>query len=64
MGVFERFKDSPLFSTMEYKEIKKKNGQRIVFCNFEELLKEFYGVKTMEEVEKFISVLSKYLEEK
>lgn len=61
MGVFERFKDSPLFSTMEYKEIKKKNGQRIVFCNFEELLKEFYGVKTMEEVETKLGPNGEYI---
>lgn len=40
---------------MEYKEVTKKNGSKIVFCNFEELLKEFYNVKTMEEVESFAS---------
>lgn len=35
---------------MEFKEVKRKNGQVIVFCNFEDLLKEAYGVKSMEEV--------------
>lgn len=38
---------------MEYKEVKKKDGTRLVFCNFEDLLKDFYGVKTIEEVEQF-----------
>jgi len=40
---------------MEFKEVTKKNGDKLVFCNFEELLKEFYNVKTMEEVEPFAS---------
>lgn len=35
---------------MDYKEIKKKNGDRIVFCNLEELLLESTGLKTIEEV--------------
>lgn len=36
----------------EYKEIiRKKDGRRLVFCNLEELLMEFYGVNSMEEVE-------------
>lgn len=38
---------------MEYKEVKTKKGKIIVFCNFEDLLKEAYDVKTMEEVEPF-----------
>ncbi len=40
---------------MEYKEVKKKDGQVLVFCNFEDLLKEFYGVSTMDEVEQFVN---------
>ena len=36
---------------MEYKEIHRKNGGTLVFCNFEELLKEALGVSTMKEVE-------------
>lgn len=36
---------------MEYKEVKRKNGDVLVFCNFEELLKEAYGVGSMDEVE-------------
>lgn len=36
---------------MEYKEIKKKDGTVIVFCRFEELLKEAFEANTMEEVE-------------
>ena len=35
---------------MDYKEIRKKDGTLIVFCRFEELLKEAYGANTMEEV--------------
>lgn len=35
---------------IDYKEIKKKDGRLVVFCNLEELLKDFYGVKSMEEV--------------
>ena len=38
---------------VDYKEIKKKNGKVLVFCNFEELLKDFYKVSSMEEVEPF-----------
>ena len=40
---------------MEYKEVIRKNGQKVVFCNFEDLLKETCGVKTMEEVERSIT---------
>lgn len=36
---------------MDYREITKKDGKKIVFCRFEDLLKDFYGVGTMEEVE-------------
>lgn len=35
----------------EYKEVMSKRGQTLVFCNFEDLLKEAYGVSTMQEVE-------------
>ena len=38
---------------MDYQEITRKDGKRIVFCNFEELLTEAYGVKSMKEVESF-----------
>ena len=38
---------------MDYQEIIKKDGKRIVFCDFEELLTEAYGVKSMKEVESF-----------
>jgi hypothetical protein len=36
---------------VDYKEVKLKDGRVLVFCNFEELLKDFYGVSSMEEVE-------------
>ena len=35
---------------VELKEVKRKNGEITVFCKIEDLLKEFYGVKTTEEV--------------
>lgn len=38
---------------VEYKEVKKKDGTVLIFCNFEDLLKEFYGVGSMEEVEQY-----------
>lgn len=46
---------------MDFKEIVKKNGQRVVFCNFEELLKEAYGVKSMEEVKQFVNSNGEYI---
>lgn len=46
---------------MEYQEVTKKDGKRIVFCNFEELLKESYGVSTMEEVETFKTSNDEYI---
>lgn len=36
---------------LEYKEIVKKNGKHLIFCSFEDLLKEAYGVSTMDQVE-------------
>lgn len=45
----------------EYKEVVKKNGQRLVFCNFEELLMDFYGVSTMEEVEPHANNAGEYI---
>ena len=38
---------------VDYKEVKKKDGTVLIFCNFEDLLKEFYEVGTMEEVEQY-----------
>lgn len=40
---------------MEYKQVKRKNGELVVFCNFEDLLKDFYEVGTMEEVETHVN---------
>lgn len=36
---------------IDYKEFKSKKGETIIFCKFEELLKDFYGVSSMKEVE-------------
>ena len=46
---------------MEYKEVKKRDGQRLIFCNFEDLLKEYYGVSSMEEVEPFQNSTNEYI---
>lgn len=46
---------------MEYKEVRKKDGTLIIFCKFEELLKEFYGVNSMEEVESFQNSNGEYI---
>lgn len=45
----------------DYKEVVKKNGQRLVFCNLEELLMGFYGVHTMEEVEPHVNTNGEYI---
>lgn len=36
---------------VEYQEIVKKDGRRIVFCRFEDLLKEAFNASSMEEVQ-------------
>lgn len=46
---------------MEYKEIKRKDGQLMVFCNFEDLLTEAFGVKTMKEVEPHANNSGEYI---
>ena len=33
---------------IDYKEVRKKDGTVIVFCNFDDLLKEFYGTENYE----------------
>jgi hypothetical protein len=35
---------------IEYKEVKTKKGKHLIFCDFRELLMEFYKVGTYEEV--------------
>lgn len=45
----------------DYKEVKRKDGQVLVFCNFEELLTEFYGVSSIEEVEPFENSSGEYI---
>lgn len=41
---------------MDYKETQRKDGTKVIFCNFEKLLTEAYGVETMEEVYNFINL--------
>lgn len=46
---------------MEYKEVTSKGGKLIVFCKFEDLLKEAYGVNTIEEVQRFLESNGEYI---
>lgn len=46
---------------MDYKEITKKDGTKLVFCNFEELLTEFYNVSSMTEVAPFVNSTGEYI---
>lgn len=46
---------------MELKEVSTKSGKTIVFCNFEELLKEAYNVKSMEEVKPYLTDNDEYI---
>ena len=46
---------------MEYQEIIKKDGKHIIFCNFEDLLTESFGVKSMREVESFKKPNGEYI---
>jgi len=46
---------------MDYKEIKTKKGQRLIFCNFEDLLTEAYGLPTMKEVEPLANNSGEYI---
>ena len=46
---------------VDLKEIKRKNGEIVVFCKFEDLLKEAYGVKTMEEVRSHLTANDEYI---
>ena len=36
---------------MEYQEVIKKDGKRVIFCNFEELLMEAYGLGSPKDIE-------------
>lgn len=44
-----------------YTEVIKKDGTVVIFCNFEELLKECYGVSTLKEVESHRKPDGKYI---
>lgn len=46
---------------MEYKEVTSKGGKLIVFCKFEDLLKEAYGVGSIEEVQRFLGPNEEYI---
>ncbi len=46
---------------MEYKEIVKKDGSKLIFCNFEDLLKEYYGVSSMDEVKTHVNSNGEYI---
>lgn len=47
---------------MDFKEVySKKKGKTYVFCNFEELLTEYYGVKSIEETKQYINSNGEYI---
>ena len=46
---------------VEFKEVKTKSGKVIVFCNLEEFLTDYYGVRTMDEVEQFANSNDEYI---
>lgn len=46
---------------MEFKEIRRKDGKVLVFCKFTELLLDFYGVPSMDEVEPFATPGGEYI---
>lgn len=47
--------------SFNYREITKKDGTKVVFCNFEELLMDFYGVSSMDEVEPHANSQGEYV---
>ena len=46
---------------VDYKEVKKKDGTVMIFCKLEDLLKEFYNVGSMEEVEPNVNSNGEYI---
>lgn len=45
----------------DFKEVRKKDGTTLVFCDFEELLMDFYNVSTMEQVEPNLTSNGEYI---
>ena len=56
----ERFFFSKGDIMVDLREVETKSGKRLVFCNFEELLKEAYNAKNMEEVEPHVNGQGEY----
>lgn len=46
---------------MDYKQVHRKNGEVIVFCNFQDLLKNFYETDNMEEISTHVNSLGEYI---
>ena len=46
---------------MELKEVRRRDGSIVVFCDFEELLMDFYGVSTIEQVESNLGSNGEYI---
>lgn len=46
---------------MDFKEIKRKDGRRLIFCDFEQLLMEAYGVNSMKDVEPMANSSGEYI---
>ena len=45
----------------DYREVIKKDGKKLIFCNLEDLVKQFYNVKTIEEAEPNINGQGEYI---
>lgn len=50
-----------MLDTNDFKEIKKKDGTRVVFCKFEDLLMDAYGASSMEEVKTHANSTGEYI---
>jgi hypothetical protein len=46
---------------MEYTTLKKRDGTELVFCNLEDLLKDYYGVSSMIEVQSYLNNNGEYV---
>lgn len=46
---------------MDYQELTKKDGRVIILCNFDELLMDFYGSKSMTEVQNYLKDNGEYI---
>lgn len=45
----------------EYKEVEKRDGTRLIFCNIEELLLDFYGAHNLDEIKQHETDTGEYI---